>query len=181
MTLTGLPLVPTGYWQTARAVVLYAIRIVGVGALGLGCVMAWRTTWRTRWPYRLRLTLIGWAAFLAVSFWFFVSFELVSTPGPTYGWGLGGEFLERVVVEPKTGRQLFIYHESAIPDGLLSSRVAVREGVLPIEKTIRISADGFKGSAVTKRGVQLTFEGGGEICYEYTGWTLRMGCRKADP
>ena len=111
MTLTGLPLSADRLLAVHRegAVgTLYTDPDRGRSSFGPQGVMAWRNLEGRAGHTDSVWTLIGWAAFGGPASGSSSSNSCLLQAQPT-GWGLK-EF-PRVVVEPKTGRQLFIYHE----------------------------------------------------------------------
>lgn len=49
---------------------------------------------------------------------------------------LVAEDLAQTIAAPDHGRTVFVYESSKVPDGVFASRVAVREGWLPFERTV---------------------------------------------
>jgi hypothetical protein len=102
------------------------------------------------------------------------------TFGITY---LGGEELAESVQSADGHQTIFVYNISEVPDGIVGARVAVRDGLLPLERTI-LRTPGSVAEVRREGGdAVFVFRRSGEARYEFaTGhltWTDRRDSRRA--
>jgi hypothetical protein len=76
------------------------------------------------------------------------------------GGGLAGEDLVEALEDPGRDRQILVYTFSEIPDGAVSSRVAIRESWSPFERTVLRVRGGLTGSRWKEDDLLLVFEEG---------------------
>lgn len=151
-----LPFVPG--WQR------FPLGIILVGTLAaLALVLgAARAVWRRASPRRgLEVAVVaagGVAGTLFISW-------LVA--GAVYGLTyLAGEELAETETIPGGGT-MFVYVLSEIPDGCVGSRVAIREGWLPLERTLLTVGSCFRRALRDDSGLTLMFYGGQAARYTY--------------
>lgn len=162
LAISALPVIPS--WQTARLAAIFVVAVVVVTAIGGGIV----TMWRTGGPLGRRGLILGVGVAVAIFAVFVIWLILLDTPGPTYIVGLRGEDFVTSVHDQRSGDEIFIYHSSEIPDGFIGTRVAIRLGWLPVERTILQIAEPFEGSRPTDAGLELMFGISSHLRYVYS-------------
>jgi hypothetical protein len=167
-----LPFVPG--WRAARIAMLAA----GFAAAAVFILFIARWRWN-RAPERRRWTTVT-GALLGLSLLCACALGLVwATFGIT---NLGGEELTQTVQSPDGRQTIFVYSLSEIPDGVVGSRVALREGWLPLERTL-LEAPGAVREVRREGGkVLFVFARSGEARYDFaTGrldWPDRRDSRR---
>ncbi len=153
----GLPFVPT--WRIAQVAMLG----VGFAAAGLCVLLMARSRWN-RAPLQRRWTVAG--TLLALGLLCTCALGLAwATFGIT---NLGGEELTQTVQSADGRQTIFVYSLSEIPDGVVGSRVAVRDGWLPLERTL-LQVPGPVLEVRSEGGnVLFVFARSGEARYDFT-------------
>jgi hypothetical protein len=167
-----LQFIPT--WRIAHVVILGA----GFAAALLFIVILARWRWIAAPPER-RWTAAGTLLILVVV----CAFTLVlvwDTFGITY---LGGEELAESVQSADGHQTIFVYNISEVPDGIVGARVAVRDGLLPLERTIlrtpattvEVRREGGEAVLLLDRSEQARYE----FATGHLTWTDRRDSRRA--
>lgn len=165
-----LRFIPT--WRIAHTVILGT----GFAAAILFIVILARWRWigappKRRWTAAgTLLVLVVVCAFTLVQVW--------ETFGVT---NIGGEELAETVQSADGQQTIFVYNISEIPDGIVGARVAVREGWLPLERTILRTPGAVE--AVRREGgdAVFVFDRSGEARYDFASghlaWTRPVDSR----
>lgn len=154
--INALPLVPP--WETHKLPVMTAIDMLVLTIIG------WRIIGSRH--YRRKPAMIADVVFACcaiVTLWL-ILFE--ASDGI-----LGGENIEIALRDNNSGDELFIYSLDEFPDGFIATRVAVRIGWLPFERTLLQIETPFAQSKQTPSGLILLF-GLEKYSYRYANGQL---------
>jgi hypothetical protein len=153
--IDALPLIPS--WEPLTAMLAGATIAVVVTIVGIRIMSIWRVG--NRWAALAITTL---TSFPVVLMWFLFTELLV--PNALYS-----EDVVATLADRRSGETLYVYETSDIPDGFVHTRVAVRRGWLPLERTLLVLGQPFDSSVQGIDGLELRFGIDRAVRYDYLG------------
>jgi hypothetical protein len=167
-----LHFIPT--WHIAHVVILGA----GFAAAILFIVILARWRWIAAPPER-RWTAAGTVVILVVVCAFTLG-QVWETFGITH---FAGEELAESAQSADGHQTIFVYNITEIPDGIVGARVAVRDGLLPLErtilrtpaKTVEVRREGGEAVLLLDRSEQARYE----FATGHLTWTDRRDSRRS--